>query len=181
VFAGAVVAPAGGADFYGLRSGELIARQLAAAIEAEGPISRGVLFGKVARAWGLQRVGGRMVERMEGLVAADVVRTVEATGPFYWPRGTDLESWDAPRTAVEADSATHRALEDVALRELGAIALRVLSLFGSSSESALARQVCRAVGLQKTSAAAGARVGEALKLLQASGRVRLDGATWRRS
>lgn len=178
-FAAITLAPVKGGDFYDWQSGDMIAKQLAAVIETEGPIAQGVLFEKVARAWGLKRTGGRIVERIEGMLPVDVVRSVESAGTFYWPRGTDLANWDAPRTAIEGDTTTNRSIDEVALEELAALARRVLSMLGASSEAAVARQMCRALGLQKTSATATARIAEALEVLAASGGAENNGERWR--
>jgi very-short-patch-repair endonuclease len=90
------------ASFYEYSVSRQLAEQLSQVIEAEGPISEAVLFRKVARAWGLERTGSRIVERLKSLVPKSVKQTDEGSATFYWPSTVEANSRSHFRTANEA-------------------------------------------------------------------------------
>jgi very-short-patch-repair endonuclease len=145
------------ASFYEYSVSRQLAEQLSQVIEAEGPISEAVLFRKVARAWGLERTGSRIVERLKSLVPKSVKQTDEGSATFYWPSTVEANSRSHFRTANEA-ALSKRHIDDVCIEEISALVLHVLHQAGGSPRQDVARSVCRLIGMARTTADAEARV-----------------------
>ncbi|WP_245191784.1 DUF3320 domain-containing protein [Achromobacter insuavis] len=142
-------------------------------IETEGPLPETVLHRRVARAWGLERTGVRIVERLRMLAPAASGRTQEGEVTFYWPAGVQPAAWTGFRGAAE-DEASRRRLDDVCLEELANGILQVLAMTGSAPRADVIKSVCRMLGLSRTLADAEARLGLAVAALLAQGRVQED-------
>ncbi|MGE4404026.1 DUF3320 domain-containing protein [Pseudomonas sp.] len=164
--------PAGDAQaFYARASNERLSADLRQVIETEGPLPESVLYRRVARAWGLERTGARIVERLRLLTPADIGRTREGEVTFLWPAQAQPATWAGFRGAGE-DEATRRRVDDVCLEELANGILRVLAMTGNAPRADVVKSVCRLLGLSRTLADAEARLGLALAALLAQGRVR---------
>lgn len=87
--------------FYELGSSATLREQLVRVIEAEGPVSDRILFRRVARAWGLERTGSRIVERLRNLIPHNIKTTKERDDIFYWPVQMDSSSWRGFRVCGE--------------------------------------------------------------------------------
>ena len=156
--------------FYEPSAARALAEQLLHVVESEGPISELVLFRRVARAWGLERTGSRIVERLRNLVPASVGRTVEAATTFYWPQGQERLSWSGFRLANH-ENTSHRHVDDVCMEELGNLVHHVLDYGGSAPRQDVVRSVCRLLGMARTPSDAEARVGSAIDHLCKAGKV----------
>ena len=152
-----------------------LVENLAHVIEAEGPLTESALFRKVARAWGIERIGAKVSERLRTLAPERFERTIEEEAIFYWPAGADTGAWEQFRIAGDSD-ASRRHVDEVCLEELGALAHHVLLQAGASSRQAAARSVCLLLGMGRVPEEAEARVNEAMNRLIASELVvELDG------
>ena len=161
-----VVLPAGDALlFYEASASARLVEHLAEVIEGEGPLTDGNLFRKVARAWGLERTGARVVERLRTLVPEEFARTIETDAIFYWPERADITSWERVRVAEAGNDASRRPIDEVCLEEISALAHHVLAEAGSSSREDVAHSVCRLLGTTRIALDAQARVDEALERL----------------
>ncbi len=158
------------AAFYEFRTGPLLTEQMAQVIDCEGPISDAVLFRKVARAWGLERTGSRIVERLKLLAPSAARRTYEDLSTFYWPKSTLHASLSHCRIADDT-AASKRHIDEVCLEEISALVLQVLQQAGSSPRQDVARSVCRLVGMSTATTPAMNRVGKAIELLRAGAHV----------
>lgn len=167
------LAPGDAQAFYDRASNARLTAELRQVIETEGPLPEGVLHRRVARAWGLERTGARIVERLRQLTPADSGRTREGEVTFLWPAGARPAAWADFRGAGE-DEASRRRVDDVCLEELANGVLRVLATTGNAPRADVIKSVCRLLGLSRTLADAEARLGLALSALQAQGRVRDD-------
>lgn len=166
--------PAGDAQaFYVQASNARLSAELRQVIETEGPLPESVLHRRVARAWGLERTGTRIVERLRQLTPADIGRTQEGEVTFLWPAGTRAADWAGFRGAGD-DEASRRRVDDVCLEELANGVLRVLAMTGNAPRADVIKSVCRLLGQSRTPADAEARLGQALAALLAQGRVRED-------
>jgi very-short-patch-repair endonuclease len=150
--------------FYEPRSVGALVAQLRQVIEEEGPILEAVLFRRVARAWGLERTGSRIAERLRNMVPASCVKTNEEGATFYWPAGEDPETWRKFRVASQEES-SRRNVAEVSLQEIGAVEMHVLDHGGGAPSSDIARSACRLLGMARTPADAEARVVQAMELL----------------
>lgn len=144
-------------DFYESNVAWQISRQLEDVINVEGPISESLLFRKVARAWGLERTGSRIVERLKGLIPRSIGRTHEGALTFYWPQSLDTTGLCSIRIADEA-IVSKRHVNDVSQEELGALVLYVLEQAGGSTRQDVAKAVCRLIGMARITADSEARV-----------------------
>jgi very-short-patch-repair endonuclease len=167
------------AKFYEPGTNLHLQRALIEVISSEGPILDAVLYKKVARAWGLERTGSRIVERLRSMVPSTVVATKEADKTFYWPPGSSPDSWLQFRIAASDDS-SKRHVDEVPLEEIGALVAHVLEEAGSSTRQDVARTTCRLLGMARTPADAEARVAAAIDRLIESNALIEDGAYLRR-
>lgn len=157
--------------FYSRANNDQLAEQLRVVIETEGPIAETVLHRKVARAWGLERTGVRIVERLRTLTPVDVGQTDEGNVTFYWPAGVKPEEWNDFRPAGN-DEATRRRADDVSVHELANGVLHVMAMTGNAPTSDVIKSVCRMLGMARTLADAETRVGLAVSELTGRGVLR---------
>ncbi|MGF7133086.1 very-short-patch-repair endonuclease/DNA polymerase III delta prime subunit [Paraburkholderia sp. EB58] len=174
------VTPAGGKpdDFYELVHGRKLTEQLIEVIEGEGPIHESVLHRRIARAWGLERTGTRIVNRLRILTPRELGRTTEGDATFYWPSNLNPAEWTVFREA-STEEASRRKVDDVCLEELANGVLHVLGQMGSAPNTDVAKSVCRLIGMARTPADAEARVGLAISRLVENGRVATSGSLLR--
>ena len=164
-----VTLPAGeAAKFYESRSCRALTQCIADVVQAEGPIVETILFRRVARAWGLERTGSRIVERLRFLVPSDIASTRDGKKTFYWPAGTLPAAWNLYRFAGD-EEASRRNVADVAQEEIAALALHVFDQTGASTRTEVARGVCRLIGMARTPADAEGRVVDVIDGLLTSG------------
>lgn len=179
IFAPVILSTRGPDTFYDFKTAELLTEQLAQVIEGEGPVSDTVLFRKVARAWGLERTGSRIVERLKALAPVSASKTYEDSNTFYWPKSVSHSSLSHFRIADDTVT-SKRHIEEVCLEEISAIVLQVLQQAGSSPLQGVARSVCRMVGMSSATAPAVSRVvlairslRDTLKIIETDGNIRL--------
>ncbi|MCF8208257.1 MAG: DUF3320 domain-containing protein [Rhodoferax sp.] len=180
IFGPVTLSSRGANAFYAFSSGALLAEQLAQVIEVEGPLSEAVLFRKVFRAWGLERTGSRIVERLKALLPTAASKTYENSTTFYWPKSVQPASLSHFRIA-DHTAASKRHIDEVCLEEISAIVLQVLHQAGSAPRQDVARSVCRLVGMSSATAPAVARVGlaiqglrDTLRIVETDGNIRLS-------
>jgi len=167
------------ARFYEPAANGELARALGDVIAAEGPILDSVLYKRVARAWGLERTGSRIVDRLRSTVPSSVVKTKEADKTFYWPPGTNPGDWGHFRVA-NPEEASKRHVDEVPLEEIAALVKHVVEEAGASSRQDLARTACRLLGMARTPVDAEARVSAAIDRLVAANILIEDGGHLRR-
>lgn len=167
--------------FYDYKVASLLAEQLADIIEVEGPVSEVVLFKKVARAWGLERTGQRIVRRLTALTPSAAGKTQEGSNTFYWPKAVQPGSLSYFRIADDT-MGSKRHIDEVCVAELSSLVLHVLQQTGSSSRLDVAKSVCRSVGMSVATATAVERALLAIeslkgqeKIIDAEGYIRLPG------
>jgi very-short-patch-repair endonuclease len=160
--------------FYEDSAAPLIRQSVQRIITEEGPIPDSVLFKRVSRAWGLERTGSRIVDRLQRLVPRETIRTSDGGKTFYWPPGATPEGWTEFRVAGDTEQ-SKRHVSDVPLEEIGALIKHLLEQAGSSTRQDVARTVCRLLGMARTPADAEARVDAAIQKLLRSGHVKNDG------
>ncbi|CAN5480190.1 DUF4011 domain-containing protein [soil metagenome] len=153
--------------FHGASAAEELIAHLVHVIDAEGPLTETALFRKVAHAWGIERMGARVSERLRTLTPERFVRTIEEEAIFYWPAQSDTASWEQFRIA-DASEPSRRHVDEVCLEELAALAHHVLQQAGASSRQDTARSVCRLLGMSRVPEEAEARANEAMNRLIAS-------------
>ena len=171
-----ILIPARGPEtFYDNSAASTLTEQMSQVIEGEGPISEAVLFRRIARAWGLERTGSRIVERLKEFVPKSVHKTVEASATFYWPQSIEHWKLDGCRMA-DGSTDSKRLIADVCIEEIATLVLQVLFQAGGSPKQDVARAVCRMIGMGRTTADAEARAMLAIeKLIELKKITELDG------
>ncbi|QOL49022.1 DUF3320 domain-containing protein [Massilia litorea] len=168
----------GDADlFYEKASIPLIRAQLANVIRYEGPVSRDLLFRRVARAWGVARLTRRVEEHLARLVPHAPV-TADGEAPVYWPENVNAADWEGLRVP-DGNADSRRAIDDICIEELGNAALYVLDRQGATGKDGLARAVCRLFGISRTTADAEERIARALLAEPAASRIAIEGGVVR--
>jgi very-short-patch-repair endonuclease len=143
--------------FYEASVNRRLEEHLRRVIDAEGPLPEASLFKRVARAWGLERTGSRIAERLRGLVPSDIRCTREGEVAFYWPTGADPMD-PVPIRVAGASEDSKRHVADVCAQEIAALVQHVLQSAGATPKSDLAKAVCKVLGMARTPADAEARV-----------------------
>jgi very-short-patch-repair endonuclease len=134
--------------FYEPGSNAKLAMQIAEVVAVEGPVLEAVLFRRVARAWGLERTGSRIVERLRYVMPKSVIKLQEDGGTFYC-MPTNQDDTRPDFRIASADENSRRRVEEVSLTELGALVLHVLDQGGATPRAEVARAVCRLVGMAR--------------------------------
>ncbi len=135
--------------FYEHKVDWQLTEQMATVIDGEGPISEAVLFRKVARAWGLERTGSKIVERLRALVPQSASKTQEGPHTFYWPKSIEHASLSYYRIA-DGTAESKRHIDDLCVEEISALVMQVLHQTGSEPRQDVARSVCRLIGMART-------------------------------
>jgi very-short-patch-repair endonuclease len=164
IFEPAVVPLGNPIQFYEYRSARSLAEHLRLVVDVEGPLPEAILLRRVARAWGLERTGARIVERLKNLMPIELRHTKEGDVTFFWPTGVEPVTWTDCRIANEDDS-SRRHVDDVCIEEVSALVLHVLRHAGASPRDDTSRSVCRLLGMARTPAESEARVGKAVERL----------------
>ncbi|MBK9428006.1 MAG: DUF3320 domain-containing protein [Gammaproteobacteria bacterium] len=149
------------AKFYESTSNRALAEHLRLVIDAEGPVSEAVLFRRIARAWGLERTGARIVERLRSLASQTATRTTEGDVTFYWPENADPSSWHSFRVASDVET-SRRTIHEVCIEEISTLVMHVLHHGGGAPRQDIARSVCRLIGMARMPAEAELRVSVAI-------------------
>jgi len=135
--------------FYEYGDDDRIRRAIEQIVESEAPVQTTAVFRRVARAWGLERTGARIVENLERLS-----RGMKATGKgerrFLWRQDDDPSAWSDFRVAGD-DEDSKRRPEEVCDEEIQNIAAYLLHHSGSMPFDDLAREVARQVGIGRAS------------------------------
>ena len=152
-------------DFYALESTGRIRTQLAKAIAAEGPVAESDLFQRVARAWGLNRTGRRIVERLKDGLPPKQTISDEHGIRFLWPDGVAPNTWSGFRVADTSDT-TQRHVTNVCKQELANIALHLLSCHGATGDDDLARTVANVVGMARVPEEAATHLRDVFRWLE---------------
>lgn len=155
-------------DFYDTDQDAAISAQLTKVIETEGPLSDVALFRKVARAWGLERTGPRIVSRLKGLLPPDLPQTQENGLVFYWSATCDSATWMGFRVAGSPE-ATRRHVADLCLQEISNGIFYLLEREGGLALQVLAKTLCQIVGMARVTVEAEARVLREVDALLSAG------------
>lgn len=160
--------------FYEPGSNSKLQSHISHVVNLEGPILEGALYKRVARAWGLERTGSRIVDRLRSLAHQRFVTTVEGDKTFLWPVDANPAEWMDFRVS-NGDESSRRHIDDVALEEIGAVMQHILDQAGGTSRQELARTTCKMLGMSRVLADAEARALLAIAQLAERGRVIVDG------
>jgi len=132
------------------------------------PVAESVLLKKAARAWGFDRTGTKVTQRLLSLLPRGAHSTEDDEEPFWWCEKQDVLTWKDFRIAGESESSRRRIYE-TARAEIAVIIQHVLGASGATPRDELARSVCRMVGMTRSTADAEARVLKQVRRMIGSG------------
>lgn len=136
----------------------------------EGPVHMDLVEDRLREWWGIGRIGSKIRENVDRAVRR---AKVSRDGRFIDVPDRALRSVRAPSEWVR------RKVEQVHLTELAAAAEQVLRGVGAAQRGEVIVQVARVFQWYRTGDVVQQRVGEAIDLAIAEGRIRADGATLR--
>ena len=155
--------PVTNSQFLEFRHQAVIRRQLLKVLEQEAPITRNLLYSRIAQAWGLSRLTERVGNHLESLLKDMPVTMHHNHTPEVWPNAlnpADFKQFRLPGT--EADK---READDLPLQEIAnAMAYVVETHFGLSIDD-LQRETARLFGF--------ARMGTAVEAAMQRGLIQL--------
>ncbi|MFZ5530529.1 MAG: DUF3320 domain-containing protein [Pseudomonadota bacterium] len=141
--------------------------QIRAAIQqvvtAEGPVSENVIRRRVCEAYGFERAGNRIQERLQVLQRGVGKSAVENGRTFLWPAEVDLAAWQSFREAGGRD------VGDIHVQELANIARAVLDEMVVADEPVVIKAMGTLLGIQRVTAQAQARLQQGVSHLRATG------------
>ncbi len=111
-------------DFYQASHKAIIKGMLNEVVTKEGPIPFKVVTERVARAYGLKRVGNKIEERIRRLALGDFKRTSEKGHIFLWPPNCAPDSWTGFRVNPDGQKPL-RPAEMICTREIRNLATYV--------------------------------------------------------
>jgi hypothetical protein len=157
VFKPAELRATGSRHFHEPAADRLITMTLRMIIDAEAPMAESVLLKKASRAWGFDRTGPRVNQRLLSLLPQGAHRTEDDEEPFWWSGKQDPATWRNFRIAGESE-VSRRSIYETARAEIALMIRHVLDAAGATARDELARSVCRMVGMTRTTADAETRV-----------------------
>jgi hypothetical protein len=147
-------------DFQEEPAGHIV-RCVVAVVQAEGPIHEKLLLQRVSRAYGIQRVGTRVEDKIRtGINAAARAGSVQRHGEFFWPQGMAEPTPRRPESGTPA-----RPIEYIAPEEIRAAAERIVAMHYHMPHPALTEETARLLGYQRLGPKVEALVGEAIRPL----------------
>lgn len=132
-------------------------------VAAEGPVSEHVIRKRICEAYGFERAGNRIQERIQ-ILQHGVGRSIRENGRvFLWPSQLDQLTW---RTFREVGG---RDVADIPVQELANIARAVLEEIVVADEPVLIKAMGTLLGIQRVTAQAQGRLQQGLSHLKEAG------------
>lgn len=147
--------PANPDTFYDDSSSEMLRDMVSATLEAEAPMRDDILYQRIARAFGWQRTGAKIRQRLDEFLAEFAV-TVESTGRFLW---ASAESSDTVPFRQPASDDDRRSVDEISLAELLGLLEKQPEIL---SEADPADVIARQLGLSRLTKTTRARLDEAI-------------------
>ncbi|TYP69637.1 DUF3320 domain-containing protein [Paenibacillus methanolicus] len=159
--------------FYASSNAGFILEQIRQVIQAEGPISRGLLAKRILQAWGIARLGAKLDQRFtELLQQVSETRTEREGTVYFWPAGVNPSEYAHFRVAEE--DALRRTAEELPPEEIAAAVQYVLASQISLPQDELVKQVVKALGYARSGAALDKAVRAGIECALERGTVQTD-------
>jgi len=151
----------------------LLRAQVRTVMQTESPVTRRLLYRRIASAWGT-RVGIR-IERQLGEMLSELgyMVTKQSSGEVLWLPGVDPGALQDVRGAV--DESQRREVEDLPMQEIAAAAVAVVRFNYSITEDDLLRELASVFGYARRSTAMDALLREGIRLAAMFGRLKQAG------
>lgn len=166
------VTPRGGRAerFYEPSALQELRKQMTDIIEKEGPIARQALYRRMARAWSLERTGARIMDVLDGALPPSIEVTRDRQERFFWPSDKKAGQWEGFRVAAAKDPESRRAVDEVALEEIGNLLVHILRNSGAMPVGDAIRTAARMLGINRAGSDVQERIGLALERLVNEGK-----------
>jgi hypothetical protein len=147
---------------------QTLAAMLAEVAMVEGPIHLDLAAKRLADRWGLQRIGGRMLDAVNQVSRVLVAKGYcERRGEFLWPKRDEFKL--QVRRPLPDQPDTFRQVEHIPHEEIELAMSRIVRPALSLAEEELVTQVARVFGFDRTGSRIRAAVTEALERAVRSG------------
>jgi hypothetical protein len=135
-------------EFHESVNRRIQADMLVALVGVEAPVSIDYAIRRLAEAWGLQRLGHRVVSAGRQAISQACRRgAIEARGEFLWRPDQELT---VVRIPDSDDPATRREIEEIAPEELDLAIARLREASAGSNDEQVVAQVARVFGFDRT-------------------------------
>jgi hypothetical protein len=124
---------------------KLVKSQIQAVVDAEAPVSKGLLYKRILQAWNVARAGSRLDKHLSGIIAEMGLLRTDHGQPFYWTGAITPAKLDYYR----ANDIEKRSIEDIAPEELAVAIDEILFEHLSIEEEELLRYIARLFGFAK--------------------------------
>ncbi|MCI1318743.1 MAG: DUF3320 domain-containing protein, partial [Atopobiaceae bacterium] len=150
------------ADILAIERTEL-AQTFDGVLAVEAPIEEELLFRRVARLYGIARMGNRIHARLEeGLKASHGRKVTQAGRTIVWRREQNPKDYVVYR--VPQDAAAKRSFEEIPLEEIAAAALERIEQEGPCEQEDLIKGAMRSLGFSRLTPAASEYLQKGLTL-----------------
>ncbi len=137
------------AVFTGSGNLSLLKESINEVLLAEAPISEGLLFKRICRSFGIQRITGKIQEYLSSLIRSmNIPSTEQAFGRFLWKAGQDPFTYRGFRSGGE--NGTRRDIREIPIQEAGNAILFSLMEQGAMSREDLLREAAKLMGFTRT-------------------------------
>lgn len=146
------------------------ASMLGVLVDAEGPVHREYAATRLARRYGLQRVGQRMADAVDlAIQEADRSGRLSTRGPFLWP--LPAPKLDRVRVPVPGKPETARAIDRIPPEEIDLAILYLVETAIAIDEASLRTLTARVLGFDRTADRIGEHVDARLNANLEAGRL----------
>jgi len=147
-------------------------------VETEGPIHVDVLATRLVRAFGLQRVGSRIMGAVEDAIrGAERSGTVRRRGPFVWP--ASMKDLSFVRVPVPNVPQSQRNIDEIPPEEIDVALLRILESAVHASDNDLRVAAARVFGFNRTGDLIGQVLGTRIEQLHRARKIVPANGGWK--
>jgi hypothetical protein len=140
---------------------KVIREKIQQIVDEEAPVSEYVICRKICEAYGFDRAGNRIQERLRTLQQGCGNQGVDNDRLFLWPTTLDIGGWRGFRQTGGRDVA------DIHVQELANLARAALEVLIVADEATIFKQMGTLLGIQRVSSQTQARLRLGLLLLEA--------------
>jgi very-short-patch-repair endonuclease len=142
---------------------KVIREKIRLIVEQEGPVSEHVIRKRICEAYGFDRAGNRIQERLQTLQQGCGNQGKDNERLFLWPATLSLQTWRGFRQIGGRDVA------DIHVQELANLARAALDELVVADDATIVKQMGSLLGVQRVAAPTQARLRQGLQHLQLSG------------
>ncbi len=138
-----VLSPGNREAFLDASEGFRIRSMIRQVMESEGPVSETVIIRRIVAAYGFDRTGNRIQDRLKAILVSFKSEQMEDGRRFYWPESLNKDTWTTVRSVGDRDIAE---ISDLELSNCARLALQHLVV---ADEETLIRKMGNLFGYQR--------------------------------